>query len=164
MIQDVAIGSRRLAHLLRERRVDCGYATARALAEKTKLSERVINDLENAKRSNYSERTLFALDDALRLKRGSAQRVLSGEGDAVFLPLVSGEIQLTSEKSAPDWIPSGVLEGLSEAEQAEVRAAAVDAAFVRAREIRSSRPTLTGEAPTHANWEPHTDRFHAQAN
>ena len=93
-------------------------------------------------------------------ERGSSERVLEG-----------GKPKVEEEKPSPPadlhsgfTLPSGVLEGLSEAEQAEVRAAAVDAAFVRAREIRSSRPPLTGEAPTHANWEPHTDRFHAQAN
>lgn len=92
-------------------------------------------------------------------------RILREGAEAATLLVHGIQAEKTDGKSESALsLPPGVLEGLSEAEQAEVRAAAVDAAFVRAREIRSSRPTLTGEAPTHANWEPHTDRFHAQAN
>lgn len=147
-----------LAKAVSARRAELNISTREELSKLSKISTRTLGDIENARKPSYARSTLWALDSVMEWERGSSERVLEG-----------GKPKVEEEKPSPPadlhsgfTLPSGVLEGLSEAEQAEVRAAAVDAAFVRAREIRSSRPILTGEAPTHANWEPHTDRLHAQ--
>lgn len=154
-----------LAKAVLTRRTELQISTREELSRVSGVSSRTLGDIENARKDSYAPYTLWALDSALQWEEGASMRILREGAEAATLLVHGIQAEKTDGKSESALsLPPGVLEGLSEAEQAEVRAAAVDAAFVRAREIRSSRPPLTGEAPTHANWEPHTDRLHAQAN
>ncbi len=68
----------RLAEAVGARRIELGIRTAKRLAEASSVSPRLIGEIENGRRKSYSRTTLWALDDALRWKPGSAQAILDG--------------------------------------------------------------------------------------
>lgn len=69
----------KLGRLLEDRRIELGYDSREAFAEETGVaSSRVLSDLENAKRTNFSRATLLGVEAAYEWKRGSIDSVLSG--------------------------------------------------------------------------------------
>lgn len=59
-------------------RVALGMKTRRQLARTMGISDRVIDDLENCRRTNYDQATLARLEQALGWATGSVDVVLSG--------------------------------------------------------------------------------------
>lgn len=81
----------RLAALLSDRRtrLDPQYKSRLKFAADTGLNERLIADLENARRSSYRSTTLGAVETAYRWAPGSIDRVLEG-GDPAEVVVVTG--------------------------------------------------------------------------
>src|SRR5689334_20985522 len=69
-----------LAQAVVDRRVELGYRTRDAFATATKLSPRLIADLEKARRTNYDQVTFVRLEKALQWPAGEARRILDGAG------------------------------------------------------------------------------------
>lgn len=70
----------RLGKALKTRRVeiDAGYRSRAAFAAATGLNERLVADLENARRTRYRETTLQAVERAYQWGPGSITAVLNG--------------------------------------------------------------------------------------
>lgn len=68
----------KLARLIQDRRLELQIRTARELASRANLSERLINEIENARRESYSPATLLSLDSVLSWEPGSCKAVLNG--------------------------------------------------------------------------------------
>lgn len=85
----------RLAALLSDRRtrIDPKYKSRLKFAADTGLNERLISDLENARRSSFRSTTLGAVETAYRWAPGSIERVLEG-GDPVEVAVVSASASL----------------------------------------------------------------------
>lgn len=70
---------KRLGQLLYERRHELGYPVREAFVEEKGLrNSRVVSDLENAKRTNFSRGTLLEIEDVYGWQRNSIQQVLDG--------------------------------------------------------------------------------------
>ncbi|HBJ73179.1 MAG TPA: hypothetical protein DDY88_05635 [Actinobacteria bacterium] len=125
---------RNLAEQLIQARVHQGFTRRSELIRAKGIShDRVLNDIENARRDNYNAATLVQIEQWYGLAPGNVKEILAG-GKARY-----ADINVSAgEQSVLLNLPESALEGLSANEQAEVRAAAVDAALRRAREIRSS--------------------------
>ena len=67
----------RLAEQVTTRRAYLGYSIAQ-LAAVSGLSTSTVDSLEHARKSSYDPATLAALEQALRWKQGSIERVLKG--------------------------------------------------------------------------------------
>lgn len=143
-----------LAQAIVSRRIELAIGTARELARKAGLSERIIGDIENSRRSSYSSSTLAKLDKTLDWTPGSAQKLLNygtpPQDARHHYPTAS---QATSHKTGrtdphnPTDERTIILEselflGLTDAERQEVQSAAESTAFQRAREIRESKARL----------------------
>lgn len=79
-MSDQRHGWERLAGLLVDRRIQLGpqYRNRLKFAADTGLNERLISDLENARRQRYRVTSLRAVEAAYRWEPGSVQRVLDG--------------------------------------------------------------------------------------
>lgn len=86
-----------LGELARSRRKYLGYHSVNALAESTKISNRLISDLETGRRTNFSSSTQEILERAYGWKRGSIQVALGGGGT----PVVIAD-PFASEDGSPD--------------------------------------------------------------
>jgi hypothetical protein len=97
-------GWERLAALLRDRRVelDPQYKNRLKFAADTGLNERLISDLENARRTSYRETTLRAVEGAYRWKPGSIERALTG-GEPVEAAGSVSEERLRPFESVSEW-------------------------------------------------------------
>lgn len=74
---------KRVATEVVARRTALGMTTSKALADKAQLTTRVIGDIENARRTNYSQGTLAQIENALSWKPGSIELILAGEDPVV---------------------------------------------------------------------------------
>lgn len=74
----------RVAQLVTSRRLELGYRRQEDLARAMDVSLRVLNNIENARRSRYSRGTLALLEQTLDWRSGSIEAVLDG-GDPVPL-------------------------------------------------------------------------------
>lgn len=73
------MGWQRLSRLLVERRLELGYAKRAPFARANGLShDRVLFDLENARRDNYDPATLALVEQIYRWRRGSIEAVREG--------------------------------------------------------------------------------------
>ncbi len=81
-------GWERLAGLLVARRTQLGpqYKNRLKFASDTGLNERLISDLENARRHKYRDTTLRAVEVAYRWASGSIDRVLQGDSPVEQTP------------------------------------------------------------------------------
>lgn len=68
----------RLARLIVGRRVELGFGTREAFAQTSKISSRLLSDLENARRPSYAPSTVAKLEQALQWTPGSVDSVLAG--------------------------------------------------------------------------------------
>lgn len=68
----------RLAEQVIARRVSLGMKTTKAFAEAADLSARMVGDVENARRTNYSAGAKAQIENALRWRPGSIDLVLTG--------------------------------------------------------------------------------------
>lgn len=78
-----------LGEQLKRRRVDLDpkYRSRGVFAAETGLNERLVADLENARREGYRDTTLAAVEVAYRLEPGTVSRFLEGrDADLVVLP------------------------------------------------------------------------------
>lgn len=67
-----------MGKLLEQRRHDLGYRHLKTFAEEKGFkSTRVLSDLENAKRTNFSRGTLLEVEDAYAWVRGSIDSILN---------------------------------------------------------------------------------------
>ncbi|ETK36187.1 hypothetical protein [Microbispora sp. ATCC PTA-5024] len=84
-------GWERVASLLVDRRVQLNprYKNRLKFAADTGLNERLISDLENARRHSYRDTTLRAVEAAYQWTAGSIQRILEG-GDPGVVAQVTG--------------------------------------------------------------------------
>jgi len=75
----------RLGELLVERRIQLAHSfyERRAFAAATGLNERLLLDVENAKRPRFKAKTKAELEDAYQLARGSIDRFLDGRTDSL---------------------------------------------------------------------------------
>lgn len=84
---------KRLGNLLVARRIDLNvtYRNRRAFAADTNLDYRVLYDIERARRDNYTDSTLAAIEKAYKWAPGSIQRVLGGD-----LPVEVAEVSAST--------------------------------------------------------------------
>jgi hypothetical protein len=70
----------RLGRLLARRRVelDPAYRSRQKFVEATGLNERLVADLENARRTSYRDTTVYAVENAYKVVSGSLTRALEG--------------------------------------------------------------------------------------
>jgi DNA-binding XRE family transcriptional regulator len=145
-------GATVLGRLVRERRLEQGFDTSKALAERIGVSPRLVGEIENGRRDSYRPSTLWKLDRALGWERGSSQAVLDGGEPTVSAsppasPVTaaagvgpeSGGASPSSMDGDVVMLPASALEGLSVEERDEVRAAALAEGLKRAREISAAR-------------------------
>ena len=69
---------KRLGLVITEARIRRGFSTAKELAEAVTVTPRVIGDLENGRRDNYSAATMINLERVLGWESGSVYMVLGG--------------------------------------------------------------------------------------
>lgn len=69
---------KRLAALVVRRRVELGMKTTKSLADRAGLTARMLGDVENARRTNYSAGAKAQIENALRWADGSIDAVLTG--------------------------------------------------------------------------------------
>lgn len=100
-MSDSHAGWQRLAALLSDRRtrLDPQYKSRLKFAADTGLNERLIADLENARRSSYRPTTLGAVETAYRWAPGSIDRVLAG-GEPVEVAVVSATTSIAATSHA----------------------------------------------------------------
>ena len=123
-----------LAEQLVHARVSMGFTRRADLIRAKGIShDRVLNDIENARRENYTAATLVQIEQWYGLAPGNIKEILAGGPARALGSDVSG-----SEHTVLLNLPEAALEGLSPSEQEEVRAAATAAALRRAREIRNA--------------------------
>jgi len=123
-----------LAEELVQARVAMGFTRRSDLIRAKGIRhDRVLNDIENARRENYNAATLIQIEQWYGLVPGNVKEILAGGKARPIGPDVRGE-----EHAVLLNLPESALVGLSATEQEEVRAAATAAALRRAREIRSS--------------------------
>ena len=89
---------KRLAQAVIARRVELGMKTTKALADKAGLSARMLGDVENGRRDNFSDGAKAQIERALRWDAGSIDDVLSGKS-----PAVSGSMQSRSGRTILRW-------------------------------------------------------------
>lgn len=89
---------KRLARLVIARRVELGMHTTKALAKDAGLSPRMLGDVENGRRDNFSSGAKAQIERALRWDPGSIDAILRG-GD----PTTSGEIRDRSGRALSSW-------------------------------------------------------------
>lgn len=65
------------AHIV-QRRIELGMKTTKSLAERTGLTPRMLGDIENARRTNYSAGTIAQIELALKWRPGSITDILAG--------------------------------------------------------------------------------------
>lgn len=75
---DAENGWARLAEAVRERRREVGIRRAKDLAVTMGVSPRLVGEIENARRTSYSNDTIRALEDALQWLAGSVASVVAG--------------------------------------------------------------------------------------
>lgn len=75
---------KRLASAVSARRIEKGMPTTKALADRAKLSARMLGDVENGRRDNFSGGAKAQIERALDWRAGSIDAVLAG-GDPVPL-------------------------------------------------------------------------------
>lgn len=140
--------AQRLATAVYARRSELGMKTARALAAKAQLSERIIGDIENGRRDSYARSTLFAVDQALSWEVGSAQNILNG-GAPVELDLRGDRATQGTpiEHALIDalGLDADRLSGLTDADLAEIEMVARLAASERARALQAEKREAIGE-------------------
>lgn len=104
---------RRLAEAITHARVGAGHRTRRDFAGETRISLRVLSDLETARRTNYDAATLAAVEVALGWLPGSCRAVLAGgsPGTAASAPGSPGRVRVTVEFEA---VPDGPLRVVSQ--------------------------------------------------
>jgi hypothetical protein len=80
-------GWERLAKLLIDRRAELNpaYKSRRKFAAETGLNDRLIADLENARRTDYKAATLRAVEVAYRWAPGSIVRVVGDDGEPTLI-------------------------------------------------------------------------------
>lgn len=123
---------KRVATEVVARRTALGMTTSKALADKAQLTTRVIGDIENARRTNYSQGTLAQIENALSWKPGSIELILAGEDPVVAAvirdrsgsPMQSFEAIHGSEQemSQPGPMMSAIAALLDEASELAVQA------------------------------------------
>ncbi|MDJ0010147.1 hypothetical protein [Gordonia alkanivorans] len=69
---------KRLAQLVVSRRIELGMKTTKALADAADLSARMVGDIENHRRTNYSPGARAQIENALEWEPGSINQVLDG--------------------------------------------------------------------------------------
>lgn len=126
-----------LAENVVKRRTQLGFRSREVLAQKSGVSSRTIGDIENGRKPSYALSTLWSLDEALGWKRGTAYGLLNGDTNIV----------LTEERASEDAQPVRLidvlavgedrLEGLSDADVAEIELVAKLAASERARDLQA---------------------------
>lgn len=89
---------KQLAQAVIARRTELGMLTTKALADRAKLSPRMLGDVENSRRDNFSPGAKAQIERALRWDPGSIDSVLSG--GAAF---VSGAIRDRSGRPLSQW-------------------------------------------------------------
>jgi hypothetical protein len=89
----------RLGQRIVQRRVELGMRTREQFSERTKLSTRLLQDLENGKRLSYSQGTLAVVERALEWKPGSCRDVLVG--------LPARPTETPHQSAPPDTPPTG---------------------------------------------------------
>jgi hypothetical protein len=89
---------KRLAREVISRRVELGMNTTKALAEKAQLSPRMLGDVENGRRDNFSPGAKAQIERALRWDAGSIDAVLTGKS-----PRVSSVIRDRSGQEVERW-------------------------------------------------------------
>lgn len=87
----------RLGQLVRARRLELQIHTAKALADLTNVSPRLIGDLENGRRVNFSPSTKAALEGRLLWAPGSINATLNGGN-----PVEIDPSEATREADSPD--------------------------------------------------------------
>lgn len=78
----------RLAQAIVERRVGLGFDTRSGFAQHSKLSLRVLADLESASRENYDSATIARLEKSLKWPDGRVRNILAGVEDPEASPQV----------------------------------------------------------------------------
>ena len=76
---------KRLGVAVVARRIELGMRTTKALSEKTDLTPRMLGDLENGRRDNFSSGTKAQIERALQWAPGSIDSTLAG-GDPTPIP------------------------------------------------------------------------------
>jgi hypothetical protein len=89
---------KRLAREVISRRVELGMKTTKALADKAGLSPRMLGDVENGRRDNFSPGAKAQIERALRWDAGSIDAVLGGKS-----PRVSNVIRDRSGREVEKW-------------------------------------------------------------
>lgn len=91
---------KRLAELVISRRAELGMKTTKALAEAAGLTPRMVGDIENARRVNYSAGARAQIENALKWRPGSIDNILSG-GEPQILIATLGTPVPTEVDRAP---------------------------------------------------------------
>jgi transcriptional regulator with XRE-family HTH domain len=91
---------KRLGARIVRRRVELGMKTTKALADQTGLTPRMLGDIENGRRTNYSPGTIAQIEIALRWVAGSVHTVLAGGDPITDGPKAGGAIATEPEPSA----------------------------------------------------------------
>ncbi|MFA7323861.1 MAG: hypothetical protein WC005_05845 [Candidatus Nanopelagicales bacterium] len=126
-----------LAEHLVSARVSLGFSMrSEFIRAKGITHDRVLNDLENARRDNYNPATLVQVEQWYGLAQGNIKEILEGRPARYADQTVSAVDQAMARVRLN--LPDAAVQGLSDAEQEEVRATAIAAALQRAREIRGS--------------------------
>lgn len=89
---------RRLGRLLIERRVqlDPDYRSRTTFAERVRLDYRVLFDIEKAKRTNFKDETLAAIEVAYRIASGSIRQALEDPSLSEFPHRLGGTVLAVS--------------------------------------------------------------------
>lgn len=94
---------KRLAQAVVARRTALGMLTTKALAEKAKLSPRMLGDVENARRFNFSDGAKAQIERALEWAPGSIDLLLDGRD-----PVLLTSAQMQSQNGRDDGPAAGV--------------------------------------------------------
>lgn len=120
---------KRVATEVVARRTALGMTTSKALADRAQLTTRVIGDIENARRTNYSQGTLAQIENALNWKPGSIELLLAGED-----PVVAAVIRDRSGS------PMQTFEAIHGSEQETLQLLRLGQVVLDARDIAQSQP------------------------
>lgn len=96
----MAAGWAKLGEAVVSRRVELGYTTRHALATAAPMSERLLSDIEKARRESYDPATLARLEQALRWPAGTAVQIASGGCAPVVEKAAPAPVSVLTELAA----------------------------------------------------------------
>lgn len=95
--QATASGARRVAELVTHRRIECGYASARALSRASGVDYRAITRIERGDIHYYARNTLSRIEVALGWPPGFLERALVDPGDLPEADLIEVDLAFGDE-------------------------------------------------------------------